>query len=129
MSLANDLKDPKYNIFAQGETKKVTKDKDDELRQTLAFENGIKMLLGLQFGGMASGFDVRFEGKKFRPSQYGDVFLKDIKDQLTGKEAKVAEIFFHGKYLGDVDESMIPEQVEMIITIALNERIKKEAII
>ena len=129
MPLADQLKDPKYNIFAQAPTKKVAKDKNDVLKQSLAFENGIKMLIGLQFGGMVSGFDVKFEGRKYRPSQYGDSMLIDIKDQLSGKEAKVAEIFFHGKYLCDVDESMIPEQVEMIITIALNERIKKEAII
>lgn len=122
----DQLQDPKYNLFAQKPVKKTVKDPNDEIRQKFAFENGILMLLGKEFGGKAAGFDVKFEGKKFRPSQINNPFLKDIKDQLEGKQAKVCEISFHGKYLCDVDESMRPEQVSVIVQMAIYNRIKKE---
>lgn len=125
MGIFEQLQDPKYNMFAQGQTKKTVKDKNDVMTGTMAFENGIKMLIGKEFGGQANGFDVKFEGRKFRPSQFGNKILENIQDQLSGKEAKVCEISFHDRYLCDVDESMRPEQVIVIIQMAIQRRIEK----
>lgn len=83
----------------------------DALTGDYAFENGIKMLIGKEFGGVANGFAVRWEAKNFRPSKFSDKFLGEVKDQATGRAAKIAEIYFRGKYLCDVSEAMHPTEV------------------
>lgn len=120
-----DIQNPKYNLFKQTPTKKVYKDPNDRVKQTFAFENGIKMLLGKEFGGKASGFDVRIEARNFRPSQFNSPILLDIKDQMEGRIGKVAEISFKGKYLCDVNESMKPNEVIAIIQMAVLDKVSK----
>lgn len=124
MSLIKDFQNPNFNIFGQQQIKKTVKDPNDRITQVTAFENGIYMLIGKEFGGQASGFEVRWEIKNFRPSQFDNVILKDIKDQTTGKTEKVAEIYLLGKYLCDVTESMRPERVINEISMAIAKTLK-----
>jgi len=123
MSLKDDFQNPKFNIFKQKKTKVVNKHSSDVMDGTMSFENGIKMLIGKEFGGMSSGFSVNFEGRKFRPSQFNNIMLESIKDQLAGYQPKIAEITLYNKYLCDVDESMKPAQVIQIISQAIIKRI------
>ncbi len=52
MGLAEDLINPNYNMFKQPVIKTV-KDPNDRIKQRTAFENGIYMLIGKEFGGKA----------------------------------------------------------------------------
>lgn len=124
MGLFDDLQNPNFNMFAQKPVKKVYKDPNDRIKQLTAFENGVYMLIGKEFGGMANGFEVRWEAKNFRPSQFENKILKDIKDQVEGRKEKVAEIYLRGKYLCDVRESMSPEQTINEIQTAIMRTIK-----
>ena len=91
-------------------------DTKDMIRGNNAFENGIYMLIGKEFGGAAAGFEVRWEAKNFKPSRFDHVFLTDIKEQATGAKEKIAEIYFQGQYVCDVSEKMHPEVVRKTIT-------------
>lgn len=126
MGLFDQIQDPKFNMFAQKPVKKTEKDPMDSIRQETAFENGIKMLLGKEFGGRANGFEVFWEAKHYRPSLFGkSKFLEGVKEQAGGRAPKIAEIFFRGKYLCDVSEAMTPPQVIDVINQALFARIKR----
>lgn len=82
----------------------------DVLKGEHAFENGIYMMLGKEFGGNNAGWEVRWEAKNYKPSRFEAVFLKEINDQVKGKQPKIAEIYFRGKYICDVSEDMHPSQ-------------------
>lgn len=87
----------------------------DAITSEYAFETGLKMLIGREFGGISNGFQVVWEAKRYKPSKFDHIFLGEVKDQATGKAPKVAEIYFRGKYLCDITEAMHPQQVVQTI--------------
>jgi hypothetical protein len=102
-----------------------TTNDSDRVQGQVAFENGLLMLIGQEFGGAASGFKVIWEARHFRPSRFGDVFLQQVNKQALGYEPKIAEIYFRGEYLCDVSEEMTPEQVKQTIEVALVNKISR----
>jgi len=99
---------------------------NDAITGNNAFENGILMLIGKEFGGAASGFDVVWEAKRYKPSKFGSEILKSINKQALGYEPKIAEVWFRRQYLCDVSEDMTPEKVKQTIEEYLMTRIIKK---
>ena len=105
MSLLDQMGDPKFNIFAQGQVKRTVKKDSDQVTGKNYFEEGLKVLIESEFGMSAKKFGVFLEGRLYRPS-----LSKDIQDQMENRKAKVCEIYFEGKYLCDVSEDMHPDK-------------------
>ncbi len=122
MSLLDQMGDPKFNIFAQGQVKRTVKKDSDQVTGENYFEEGLKVLIESEFGLSASKFGVFLEGRLYRPS-----LSKNIRDQMSGREAKICEIYFEKKYLCDISEAMTPDRALAEIHSALLNFLKKKA--
>ncbi len=122
MSLLDQMGDPKFNLFAQGQVKRTVKKDSDQVTGKNYFEEGLKVLIESEFGLSASKFGVFLEGRIYRPS-----VSKDIREQMSGDKPKVCEIYFEGKYLCDVSEDMHPDKALETIQSALFNFLNKKA--